>query len=246
MTISRGTLAFAVFAVVVSLGCIRLGTWQLRRLDERRARNVQVMGRLGEAPVALTALHPDSIVRFRRVRASGRYDFAHEFVLTSRSRHGAPGVHILTPMRTGVGDTVVLVNRGWAYAPDGMRVDLTLFREDSNAVVDGFIEEYSSAQGPVSTPSVANGLRRMDRDSIAAKLPYPLAPVALVQRLDSGEFVAVDRGTPVRADPPPLDEGPHRAYAIQWFAFAFVGVVGTVVVLNRDRTRRRPRARTTP
>jgi cytochrome oxidase assembly protein ShyY1 len=65
----------------------------------------------------------------------------------------------------------------------------------------------------------------------------------LVQRLDSGEFVAVDRGTPVRADPPPLGEGSHRAYAIQWFAFAFVGIVGTFLVLNRDRSNRQPRAR---
>jgi surfeit locus 1 family protein len=243
MRSSRVTLAFAVFAVAVSLGCIRLGIWQLQRLDERRARNAQIMGRLGEASVALETLRTDSVVRFRRVRASGRYDFANELVLTSRSRHGAPGVHILTPMRTGAGDTAILVNRGWAYAPDGMRVDLTLFREDSNAVIDGFVEEYATAQGQVSTPSAANAVRRLDHDSIGARLPYPLAPIVLVQRLDSGEFVAVDRGTPVRADPPPLGEGSHRAYAIQWFAFAFVGIVGTFLVLNRDRSNRQPRAR---
>ena len=132
----------------------------------------------------------------------------------------------------------MLVNRGWAYAPDGMKVDLALFREDSNAVVDGFVEEYSMAQGAVSTPSVARAVRRLDRDSLAARLPYPLAPVLLVQRLDSGEFTAVDRGTPVRIEPPPLDEGPHRAYAIQWFAFALVGIAGSALVFQRDRTRR--------
>ena len=60
----------------------------------------------------------------------------------------------------------------------------------------------------------------------------------VVQRKDSGEFTAVDRGTPVRAEPPPLDEGAHRAYAIQWFGFALVGIVGTALVVQRDRTRR--------
>jgi surfeit locus 1 family protein len=136
-------------------------------------------------------------------------------------------------------DTAVLVNRGWAYAPDGMRVDLTLFREDSMAVVDGFADEFSAARdGPVSTPSVARAVRRLDRDSITSRIPYPLAPVLLVQQADSGEFTAVDRGTPVRVGPPPLDEGPHRAYAIQWFGFAVVGIVGTLLVLRRDRNRR--------
>lgn len=232
------TIAFGVFALGVSVGCVALGFWQLQRLGERRARNAQVIGRLAESAIPLGNLHFDSAVRFRRVTASGRYDFANEMVQTSRTRFGAPGVHILTPMRTNSGDTVVLVNRGWAYAPDGMSVDLTLFREDTNAVVDGFVEQFTAARGAVSTSSVANGVRFLDMDSLAARLPYPLAPVLLVQRLDSGDFVAVDRGTPVRADPPPLDEGPHRAYAIQWFAFALVGVVGTFIVLRGDRPRR--------
>lgn len=238
MNIGRGTLAFAVFAIVVSLGCIKLGFWQLERLSERRAANAQVLARLGEAAVPLERLPRNSTVQFRRATATGTYDFASEFVLTSRSRHGSPGVHIITPLRMSASDTAVLVNRGWAYAPDGMRVDLALFREDSNAVVDGFAEEFSVSPGPVSTPSVARAVRRLDRDSVAALVPYPLAGVVLVQQLDSGEATAVDRGTPVRVEPPPLDEGPHRAYAIQWFAFALVGIVGTLLVLQRDRTRR--------
>ena len=132
----------------------------------------------------------------------------------------------------------MLVNRGWAYTPDGMRVDLSVFREDSNAIVDGFADEFSTVVGPVSTPSAERAVRRLDRDSIATRLPYPIANVILVQQKDSGEFVAVDRGTPVRVEPPRLDEGPHRSYAIQWFGFALVGIAGSGVVLQRDRKRR--------
>jgi len=238
MNVGRGTLAFAAFAVAISLGCVKLGFWQLDRLNERRTANAQIIARLGEAAVSLDHLPRNTTVRFRRATASGTYDFANEFVQTSRTRNGAPGVHIITPLRIASTDTALLVNRGWAYAPDGMSVDLALFREDSNAVVDGFVEEFSVSQGPVSTPSVARAVRRLDRDSIAARIPYPIASVLLVQRRDSGEFTAVDRGTPVRATTPPLDEGPHRAYAIQWFAFALVGIVGTALVVQRDRTRR--------
>jgi surfeit locus 1 family protein len=231
------TLIFTLFALAVSLGCTRLGFWQLERLRERRQTNALVLARLGEPPVTLENLPRNSSVRFRRVTTSGTYDFGNEFVVTTRTRNGAPGVHIVTPLRRAGTDTAVLVNRGWAYTPDGMRVDLGVFHEDSNAIIDGFVEEFSAAEGPVSTPSVERAVRRLDRDSIAARLPYPIANVVLVQQKDSGEFVAVDRGTPVRVEPPRLDEGPHRAYAIQWFGFALVGIAGSAVVLRRDKKR---------
>ena len=237
MKVGRGTLAFAVFAVAVSLGCIRLGFWQLARLSERRASNSMITSRLGEVPVALDHVPNNASARFRRATVVGRYDFANEFVYTSRSRNGAPGVNVITPLRIGNGDTAVLVNRGWAYTPDGMHLDLSLFREDSNTAVDGFVEVFSTGPGPVSTPSVERAVRRLDRDSIAARVPYALAPVNLVQQLVSGEFNTVNRGTPVRIEPPPLDEGPHRAYAVQWFAFALVGIAGTILVLRRDQPR---------
>lgn len=238
MRARKATVFFAVFALVVSAGCMRLGFWQLERLRERRASNAQVMARLGEAALPVERLPDDGSVRFRRATATGTYDFDNEFVLTSRSRNGAPGVYIVTPLRRPGTDSAVLVNRGWAYAPDGMRVDLALFREDSSAVVEGFVEEFAVATGPVATSSVTRAVRRLDRDSLAARMPYPLAPVILVQQKDTGEAVAVRRGTPVRVQPPRLDEGPHLAYAIQWFGFALVGIAGSMLVLQRDRMRR--------
>jgi cytochrome oxidase assembly protein ShyY1 len=32
---------------------------------------------------------------------------------------------------------------------------------------------------------------------------------------------------------PPLDEGPHKSYAVQWFSFAAISIVGTVLYLRR-------------
>lgn len=235
---SRGTVAFVVFATAVSLGCVRLGFWQVSRLRERQARNAAVLARLEQAPVPVRALAGDSAARFRRAWAEGEYDYAHEMVLTARSRSGSPGVHILTPLRLAGSDTALLVNRGWVYSPDGMRVDLARWREGSGARVDGFALPYSGEPGPVSTPSVPSAVRRLHFDSIQARLPYPLLRVVLVQRADSGVAAAAAADNPVRAEPPPLDEGSHRAYAVQWFGFALVGFVGTALVMVRDRRRR--------
>lgn len=237
MRIRRGTLFFAVFAIAVSLGCVRLGFWQISRLRERQARNALILSRLQQPPVPVTAFAGDTGIRFRRAWAAGRYDFANEVVLATRSRSGSPGVHIITPLVLG-GDTAVLVNRGWVYSPDGMHVDLARWREADTAMVEGFVEEYAApTPGPVTTPSVANAYRRLDLDSLRARLPYTLVPAVLVQQRDSA--LAAAGKVPARVDPPPLSEGPHRAYAVQWFAFALVGVAGTGVVVARDLRHRR-------
>jgi surfeit locus 1 family protein len=34
---------------------------------------------------------------------------------------------------------------------------------------------------------------------------------------------------------PPLGNGPHLSYAVQWFSFAAIGLIGLVVVFLRRR-----------
>jgi len=44
---------------------------------------------------------------------------------------------------------------------------------------------------------------------------------------------AAPRGLPRRWPPPALDDGPHLSYAIQWFSFAVIIVVGTAALLRK-------------
>jgi surfeit locus 1 family protein len=214
---------------------VRLGFWQLSRLAERRARNAVTAAKLAEGARPLAEALRAGGARFTRVRVSGRYDFEHELVLALRPREGAPGVNILTPLLLGAGDTAVLVNRGWVYAPDGIEAELTRWREQPLAEVDGYLEPIGSSAGPVSIPNREGVVRRLNVDSLRTLFPYIVYPVLVVQQLDSGVVAAAKLGIPVRVSPPPLDDGPHRAYAVQWFAFALVGLAGAGVVLWRDR-----------
>ena len=45
--------------------------------------------------------------------------------------------------------------------------------------------------------------------------------------------IAAVRGLPRRWPPPALDDGPHLSYAIQWFSFALIIVVGTGALLRK-------------
>jgi surfeit locus 1 family protein len=70
---------------------------------------------------------------------------------------------------------------------------------------------------------------RVDVARIASQLPYEVAPVSLVSAEDQ-----THAELPTLDDVPDLDdEGPHLAYAVQWFGFAIVGVVGFFFLARR-------------
>ena len=229
----RGTVFFAIFAVAVSLGCVRLGFWQLARLGERQARNAGVLARLEQEPARLEALLGDTGVRFRRAWVHGRYDFDHELAWATRSRNGSPGVHLLTPLRFGGGDSAVLVDRGWIYFPTACAW-IFARREATRRWWMGSSSEYTRRGRRLDFQCRAQ-VRRLAliRSPRGCRIRwFPWCSCSEWTR----EAAAAAREIPVRAEPPPLDEGSHRNYAIQWFAFALVGLIGTAFVVARDRT----------
>jgi surfeit locus 1 family protein len=258
-----------VVAVVIATVCIRLGLWQLDRLEERRAENARVAAGIRGDPVDMDAIGTDSTrSRALRVRIRGSYDFENEIILINRSRDGSPGVHLLTPVRIEGRDTAVLVNRGWVYSPDGATVEPTQWREPAEAGGTAYVSWVPRVAPPTpeaSTLSRSEGdtgasssrrVARLDRDALARLLPYPMAPYQLILLesdglADAGEAygggapaplgtgAAVDRTRPVRIPLPALDEGAHRSYAIQWFAFATIALLGTVAVVRAERSRTR-------
>jgi surfeit locus 1 family protein len=227
---------FVAFAVISAAIFVRLGFWQLHRLAERRARNALVMSRLQQSDADAATLTGDSAsLRFRRAHVRGIPDYDHELVYASRSYKGSPGVNILTPIRVPGRDTAVLVDRGWVYSPDGETVDLAKWRERDSTFA-GFVEEFPSVDGAMS-PTHPNVITRLGYAAVRKALPYPVAPIYVVTLGDS--TAGPDRLA--RLAPPSLDEGPHLNYAIQWFAFALIALVGAGVVI-----RQRGEARTEP
>lgn len=228
---SRFRVPIFVFFALLSAGIfVRLGFWQLHRLDERRQRNALVRSRLDAPEADVTTLAGDSAsLRFRRVRVTGTPDYDHELVYASRSYKGSPGVNLLTPVRVAGRDTAVVVDRGWVYSPDGETVDLAKWH-DRDSVFAGYVEEFPSLDGSMSAahPRV---ITRLGYAAMKKALPFPVAPVFIVMLGDS--VVAPDRLA--RLTPPPLDEGPHLNYAIQWFAFALIALVGAGVVIRQRR-----------
>ena len=221
---------FVAMAGALALLFVRLGIWQLDRLDERRALNAKRRATLEQRPGDFTAILRDSVVANRQVILRGTPDYANDLVLTGRSRNGSPGVHIVTPVRVPGSDTAVLVNRGWVYAGDAATVDLARWRE-ARETFTGYTRPLDHGNTPASRDRAGRAVRTLTREAVRALVPYPIHEVYVVSQ-DSAPAAA-----PARLPHPDLGEGPHLGYAIQWFAFAAVAIVGAGIVIVRGRTR---------
>jgi surfeit locus 1 family protein len=217
MRVSRRDVVGAIVALAVAIVCLRLGVWQLHRLAQRRATNAVVAARLALPPIDLRGQGiPADSAHERRIVVRGVYDFARERVWPGRSFDGTPGVALVTPLRLTDG-SAVLVDRGWVPSPDAYHLDQTLYREPDTATVQGLGVIPPRGRGDVDPSRL--------RDS----LPYPLLPFVVQQTGAS----PLRQGLPRRWEPPALDNGPHLSYAIQWFSFAVIIVVGTTALLRK-------------
>jgi surfeit locus 1 family protein len=225
-------ILFAAIAVLAAALFVRLGFWQLDRLGQRRARNAVLSERIAAAPAPWS---DTTAVRYRRVRLAGAPDYEREIVLVGRSRGGSPGVNLVTALRLDGSDTAVLVNRGWVYSPDGSSVDHARWREGNRLAVEGYVEAFTDP-GPGDLPATQRVARRLSHRAVSARFPYPIAP-AYVVAIDTSKVARSD--APIRPGLPAPDNGPHLGYAVQWFAFALIAVVGAGIALTtgrRDRT----------
>ena len=227
---SRRSIVFCAFAILAAALFVRLGFWQLARLRAKVQRNAVIAAQQRTQPVEFASLPADSVAaRYRRAVLTGRFDYDHELVVSGRTHQGSPGVEIVTPMRLAGTDTAVLVNRGWVYSPNGATVDRARWRERDSATVTGYVELYAPDAAGITAAADRRIVRRLSRREAASRIPFPLAPYYLVATGDTA------RSHPVRREMPALDSGPHRGYAVQWFAFAAIALIGALAVVRRER-----------
>jgi surfeit locus 1 family protein len=220
LRIDRRDLVGLVVALLVAAACVRLGVWQLDRLHQRRERNAVLLAARARPLLEVTGSLPADSARDRRLHARGVYDYARERLWRARSYQGVPGVDLVTPLRLADG-AAVLVDRGWAPSPDAYHLDQPAYWEGDSAVVLGLGMLAPRARGDVDPAAL--------RDSV----PYPLLPF-VIQQLPPA--AAASRPLPaglIRWPSPELSDGPHLSYAIQWFSFAVIIVVGSVALARK-------------
>lgn len=213
--------------------CIRLGIWQLDRLEGRRAFNAQVESMRAAERLDLNLSTPADIVtmEWRAVTVSGEYDFENQVALRNQYYGNQYGYHLITPLRYN--GTVVLVNRGWIPAD----ADWREFDEPGLVTVRGQVRlgQGKPAFGGVADALPADGSplkvwNNLDVEMMSAQFPYPILEVFVQPDVDEDNAVP-----PIPYQPEiELTEGSHFGYALQWFTFATILFVGYPFYLRKQ------------
>ena len=102
--------AMTLLTLLAVLAFLDLGRWQWHRAQHKRA--LAAAFHAGDSAVQPLAGSSAALPRYTQVRAQGRYDGEHQFLLDNMSHDGQPGYQVLTPLRLDDGRTLI-INRGW-------------------------------------------------------------------------------------------------------------------------------------
>lgn len=241
---TRGILL--ALAVIAAGGvCVRLGVWQLERRAEKHALHAAQQAALEAAPLTMSDSLLATPAMGVRVNARGHWDRRSHVLLSGRTHLGAAGVSLVTPFVLANGERI-LVERGWLPSADSRLAD-------PEPDEPGLVEVAGVAQ-PFVPPSMATpwvalpgrpggpalwSARALDADSARVRLGAPLASWVLrALPVPAPERPAAGASRGLRPEPEPFvvgDESMHLSYAIQWFAFAAVIVLGSLAFARRRR-----------
>jgi surfeit locus 1 family protein len=226
---------FTVVALLLCALCVRLGAWQWHKGMQRQEQWSR-FARGGDQVITLGARAVSDVPLYQRVSVTGRLEGARQFLLDNRTYRGRAGYEVLTPL-TRAGGPVLLIDRGWVpFSGSRARLPDIAFEAAAPVTLSGRITELPS-------PGLASG-----QAAPAARAPWPK-----VTSYPSASELSAALGAPLAArillldpqapfgyvrdwQPPGMAPLRHLSYAIQWWSFAALALIGwTIMSMRRSQ-----------
>lgn len=229
---SRRWLGYYAMLLIFSIACVWLGNWQFDRRGEARAEIDRIDNNYDSPAVDLETELPelskydDSAQKWRTVHLEGEY--VGDPIL-ARNRPGPEGVgsDLIQALETNAGN-IFYVNRGWVPV-NGNEAEASDFDPDLLP---------PAPLGPVSVdvrlrssePEIAG---RSSSERTVGSIDVP--EIVKITGLESPTYTAAygmlitenptaEHG--ILPDKPERDEGPHLSYALQWYVFILIALIG--------------------
>jgi cytochrome oxidase assembly protein ShyY1 len=214
-------LGLSLFALLILAGCLVAGKWQFDRGMDRRAENSMIEANLDLPAVDFQAASSWSEDRrlWRQFTIEGRFLPEHEILMRNRYHNEQYGFGVATLFLLADGRQV-WIDRGWVKAgasattpPEVAPVPTQVISLDvryRNDALDAKIRGSFFATG-----SSGERLSKWNQEALVASEPFYFD-------LIGGGFVP-----DVATNPPAVSDGPHIAYAIQWWFFGLLALFGS-------------------
>ena len=236
--LTRRWLLLLLTVVLLAYACLLLGRWQWHRLEDKKAGNAIIRANEDAAPlpadqVLRHGVDPPDDAQYAVVSATGTYDASKTVIVRYQTRDGNPGVDVVVPLMTASG-TALLVDRGWfATSNQGLTDASQVPAPPTGRVsITGWVRQNA---GGSSTEVVNASTRAVSSTAIEPAIGVPTYG-GFVQLLTESPEPA----TPLTgADPPDLSNGPHFFYALQWWFFSGLILIGTPWLARRSASANR-------
>ena len=230
-----------IMAVMMVLGMVRLGVWQLDRAAQKQSLLDQVTVRSQSTRVSLESLLPQlrensySDLRFQPVALSGVYLPDASILIENQVVNKNVGYKVITPFKPDGLDVWIMVERGWVAAGVS-RSDLPSISTPEGQVTLSGRLNFPPAKPPLWREGfpVNEGIvwQYLPINDYARQFEVEVLPLMVELAPDNpGSRDLVVRWQAIN------DEwvAKHKGYAFQWFAMALAFTVACVVLLLRSR-----------
>ena len=220
---------WSIFKTLIALGlvllCLIAADWQYTRGVDRHERNNVIEERIARSPIELNARDAKlENNEWQSISTAGKFDSTQQILLRNRYSEGKYGYEVLTLFTSNSGEKF-WVDRGWVQAGatattapvvtavPNTEVSITgRFRLDSSLPRGSFFALPGNGEGLVSE---LNAQSQLDTEKFYIDLL-------------SGSDPSLSPAVPAQL--PPLSDGPHMAYALQWLFFGGLIIYGRILI----------------
>lgn len=231
---SRRWFGYWAMLLIFSVACVFLGNWQFARRAEAQAEIARIDKNYDATPIPLGQAIPaleafdERNDKWQPVVMTGKYLVGEQLLVRNRPKDSRVGFEILSPLILANGN-VFVVDRGWISAADNSSKPSEIPLPPSGEVT---VVARLKAGEPVieGRSAVGNILGTINLAQVQSQLKKPTY-LGAYGLLVSEKPAAVTGELNVK---PERDEGPHLSYALQWYVFIIIAVVGTVYGARRE------------
>lgn len=225
---SKRSFGLTSLALLLLTFCVIAGNWQYQRGEDRRAENQIVRGNFEKPVIALPKnLEKDrSSYQGRLVRINGRFLPDQEILMRNRYFQEQYGFAVATLFELDDG-RLVWIDRGWVKAGASATAvpEIESVPRSNLSLIVRFRDDALDAKIRGSFFATGKGQSQLARWNEEEKVESEDFYFDLI----GGDF------KPLVPTPAPLvSDGPHLAYAIQWWFFGALVLFGRALVARED------------